>query len=97
MPHDPMAADPDRIEAAFPAWRVFPPGSPVGDGKGPGRLAGPKPVHFIGMKREPATQCVIEIVLLARAEQTIISRLALQFPVAGMLMRSGVSEVECVN
>ena len=55
-PHDPMAADPDRIEAPWVARRVLPPPSPVGDGKGPGRLASPKPVCFIGMKGEPAAQ-----------------------------------------
>jgi hypothetical protein len=78
VPHNPMSADPDRIEAPSRAWRVPPPPSPVGDGKGPGRLNSPKPVHLIGMKGEPAAQRVIEIVHLARAEQTIISRLALQ-------------------
>jgi len=97
VPHDPMAADPDRIEAPSRARRVLPPPSPMCDGKRPGGLARPKPVHLIGIKGEPAAQRVTEIVHLARAEQTIISRLALQFPVAGMLMRSGVSEVECVN
>ena len=60
-------------------------------------MASPKPVHLIGMKSEPAAYRVIEIVHLARAEQTIISRLALQFPVAGMPVRPGISEVECVN
>ena len=97
VPNNPMAADPDRIEAPSRAWRVPPPPSPVGDGKGPGRLPSPKPVHLIGMKGEPAAQRVIEIVHLARAEQTIISRLALQFPVAGMPVRPGISEVDCVN
>ena len=77
VPHDPMAADPDRVEAPFLARRVHAPPSPVGDGNGPGRLASPKPVHLIGMKGEPAAQRVIEIVHLARAEQTIISKLAL--------------------
>ena len=97
VPHDPMAADPDRIEAPFRARRVFSPPSPVGDGKGPGRLASPKPVHLIGMKGEPAAQRVIKIVHLARAEQKIISFLAVQPPVAGMPVRPGISEVECVN
>jgi hypothetical protein len=49
------------------------------------------------MKREPAAQRVIEIVHLARAEQTIISRLALQVPAAGIPVRPGISEVEYVN
>jgi hypothetical protein len=39
------------------------------------------------MKGEPAAQRVIEIVHLARAEQTIISRLALQAPAAGKPVR----------
>jgi hypothetical protein len=76
VPHDPMAADPDRIEAPCRARRVLPPPSPMGDGKGPGRPAGPKPAHLIGMKGEPAAQRVIEIVHFARAEQMIISSLA---------------------
>ena len=54
VPHNPMAADPDRIVAPLRARRVLPPPSPVGDGKGPERLASPKPVHLIGMKGEPA-------------------------------------------
>jgi hypothetical protein len=83
-----MAANPERIEAPSRAWRVLPPTSPVGDGKRPRRLAGPKPVYLIGVKGEPAAQRVVEIVDLARAEQTIISRLALQLPVAGMPVRS---------
>jgi len=95
--HDPMAADPERIETPWVARRVLPPPSPVGDGKRPGRLASPKPVHLIGIKGEPAAQRVIEIVHLAKAEQTIISRLPLQFPVAGMSVRPGIGEVECVN
>src|SRR5262249_51524294 len=94
VPHDPMAADPERIETPWVARRVLPPPSPVGDGKGPGRPAILKPVHLIGMKGEPAAQRVIEIVDLARAEQTIISRLALHFPVAGIPVRPGISEVE---
>jgi hypothetical protein len=49
------------------------------------------------MWAEPAAHRVIEIVHLARAEQKIISRLALQFPVAGMPVRPGISEVECVS
>jgi len=36
--YDPMAADPDTIEAPFRARRVLPPPSSVGDGKGPARL-----------------------------------------------------------
>ena len=52
MPHDPMAADPDRIEAPVRARRVPAPPDPVGDGKGPGRLAGPKLVHLVRMKCE---------------------------------------------
>ena len=95
--HDPMAADPERIETPWVARRVLPPPSPVGDGKRPGRLAILKLLHFFGLKGEPAAQRAIEIMHLARAEEPIISRLALQFPAAGMLMRSGVSEVECVN
>src|SRR5215469_11406751 len=35
VPHDPMAADPDRIEAPWVARRVLPPPRPVGDGRGP--------------------------------------------------------------
>ena len=77
--------------------RVLPSTSPVGDGKGPGRITRPKPVHLIGLKGEPAAQRVIEIVHLGRAEQTIISKLALQAAVAGIPMRPGISEVECVN
>ena len=97
VPHDPMAADPDRIEAPWVARRVLPPPRPVGDAKRPGRLASPKPVHLIGMKSEPAAQRVIEIVRLVRADQKIIPKLTLQFPVAGMPVRPGISEVECVN
>jgi hypothetical protein len=97
VPHDPMAADPDRIEAPSRAWRVRPPPSPVGEGKGPGRLASPKPVHLVGMKGEPAAQRIIEIVHLARAEQTIISRLALQAPAASIPVRLRISEVESVD
>jgi hypothetical protein len=41
VPHDPMAADPDRIEAPPRARRALPPPSPVGDRKGPEWLASP--------------------------------------------------------
>jgi hypothetical protein len=41
VPNDPTAADPDRIEAPSRARRVLPSPSPVGDGKGPGRLTSP--------------------------------------------------------
>jgi len=108
MPHDPMAADPDRIEAPSRARRVLPPPSPVGDCKGRLRFhpsasrrsqwaAGPEPVHLIGMQGEPAAQRVIEIVYLARAEQKIISRFPVQVPVAGMPVRPGIGEVKRVN
>ena len=50
VPHEPMTADPHRIEAPWVARRVLPPRSPVGDGKGTGWLADPKPVHLIRMK-----------------------------------------------
>src|SRR5215470_11797981 len=89
-----MAADPDRIEAPVRARRVPAPPGPVGDGKGPGRLAGPKLVHLIGMKREPAAQCVLEIALVVRDEQKIIPKLALHAPVAGMSIRSLQAGVE---
>ena len=92
-----MMADPDRIEAPVRARRVPAPPGPVGDGKGPGRLAGPKLVHLIGMKCEPAAQCVLEIVLFVRAEQKIIPKLAVHAPVAGMPMRPGLGEVWRVN
>jgi hypothetical protein len=49
------------------------------------------------MKGEPAAQRVIEIVNLVRAEQTIISSLAVEVPVAGMPVRPGIGEVESVN
>ena len=73
VPHNPMAADPDRIEASCRARRVLPLPSPVGDGEGPGRLARLKPVRLLGMKGEPAAQRIIEIVQLGGAEQEIIS------------------------
>jgi hypothetical protein len=95
--HDPMAADPDGIEAPSRSRRVLPLPSPVGDGEGPGRVASVKPDQFIGMKGEPAAQRVIEIVHLGGAEQTIISRLAEQAPVAGMPVRPGIGKVERVN
>jgi hypothetical protein len=44
------------------------------------------------MKGEPAAQRVIEIVLLARAEQEIISRLTVQFLVAGMPVSPGIAK-----
>jgi hypothetical protein len=45
------------------------------------------------MKREPAAQCVLEIVLFVRAEQKIIRKLAAHAPVAGVPMRLGLGEV----
>jgi hypothetical protein len=45
------------------------------------------------MELEPAAQRVIEIVHLPRAEQNIISTLALQVPVTGMPVRPGIGEV----
>jgi hypothetical protein len=49
------------------------------------------------MKSEPAAHRVIGIVHLAWANQTIIPRLALQFPLAGMPVCPGIGEVTCVN
>src|SRR5436309_3401207 len=83
-PHDPMAADPDRIVAPFRSRRVLPPPSPVGDGKRSGRLASLKPVHLIAMKGEPAAQRIIKVVHLAGAEQKIISKLAVQVRASGV-------------
>jgi hypothetical protein len=71
--------------------------SPVGNGKGPGRLASPNPVHLIGMKGEPVSQPVIEIAHLTRAEQMIVSRLAFQAPAAGVPVRARIGKVKCVN
>jgi len=96
-PHNPMAADPYRIEAPFRARRVLALPSAVGDGKGPGRSAGPNPVHLFGMKCEPAAQRVIEAVPLVSAEQEIIPRLTVQALVAGMPVGAGIGEVAGVN
>src|SRR5215469_3524385 len=49
------------------------------------------------MKCEPAAQRVIEAVHLVGAEQEIISRLAVQLPVAGMPVRPGIGEVNRVD
>jgi|ERR1700722_2354066 hypothetical protein len=92
-----LLADPDGIVAPPRARRILPLPGPVRDGEGPGRVASPKPIHLVGMKGEPAARRVIEIVLLAGAKQEVIRRLAVQAPVAGMPVRSGVGEVERVN
>lgn len=75
FPHSPMASDPQN-RSGMRAGRVLLLPGPMGDGKGPERFAGAKPVHLIGS--EPASQRVIEIVLLARTKQKIVPELAPQ-------------------
>jgi len=93
VPHNPMAANPDRIEAPSRARRVLAPPSPVADGKGAVWVTGPQAVHLIGMTGEPAAQRVRESVLFVGAEQNVISKVPVQASVSGVPMRPGLGEV----
>jgi hypothetical protein len=97
MAYGPVVTNPDRIIAPSRARRVPSPPGPVGDGKRPGGVTSPKPVQLIGMKFEPETQRVLEIMLLVRAEQNIVSALAAQGSAAGMPVGPGIGDVERVN